>query len=150
MASLKNILVNQADQDEVIADALTLLESEVSSKKGPTGFAIKNGYKVFKGIRNGAIARKAIRLLLPEMTIAVDPFYQQYLALAGDPKPSFQQYLTTYDTDVAEALLGVTDYYKDYTQYRQLVGIYNRLRPLALTHVRQAVPGLGQLIEKYI
>ncbi len=44
MSSLTEILVNQADQEQVIKDALALVESEVSSKKGAAGFAIKNGY----------------------------------------------------------------------------------------------------------
>lgn len=150
MTSLTEILTNQADQDKVLEDALTLLESEVSKKSGPAGFAIKNGYKVFKGVRDGAILKKAIRLLLPDMTGALDPFYQHYMAVSDAEKPQFHQFLTGQDSSVAEALLNVTDYYKDHTQYRQLVGVYKRLRPLAMPHVKEAVPGVGQLIEKYI
>lgn len=150
MTSLLEILTQSVDREVIVEDALALVESEVSGKTGAAGFAIRNGYKVFKGVRDGAILKKAIRMLLPDMTMAIDPFYQRYLAQAEGDRPSFQQFLASQDGAVAEALLNVTDYYKDHTQYRQLIGIYRRLRPMAMAHVKEAVPGLGQMIEKYI
>ena len=55
MATLKDILLVPANRPKVIADCTKLIDEEVDSKGGLTGFAIKAAYALVKAVKPGFI-----------------------------------------------------------------------------------------------
>ena len=61
---------------QVIEGCLQLIESEVASKSGLSGAAVKAGYKVVKTLKPGMI-QDAVTKLLPEFATALQPMYEK-------------------------------------------------------------------------
>lgn len=135
---------------QVIQDSVGVLDQEVSSKRGASGLLIKGGFKVIKNLRGGKMVESLIDFLLDEFVEALDPFYQTYKGQDAGSRGSFAQYLSNRDQEVSDALLGVTDARRERANTKVLIKTYDRLRPTALKHVREAVPAVGQLMEKHI
>jgi hypothetical protein len=135
-----------ARRAEIIQDCVLLLEAEVSKKTGMTGLAVKAAYRVFKAIKPG-LAREAIDGLLDDFVDALDPLHDAHRQ-AG-PQGSFGAYLKARAPAAAEALLGVTDRRAAGSRHTTLVKLYRKLRPAALRNVEEAIPGLGELFDKY-
>lgn len=146
MPSLTDILNADGKRPQVIADVITLIDQEVQNKKGVAGFAIKQAYKVVSKLGGGVI-RKAVDKMLDRFVAALDPFYQSFLA--GDQAVALSNFLANQDSAVANALLGVTDQVRNGVDNKVLTKAYDSLRGSALKHVIDAVPGVGQLIQKY-
>ena len=146
MQSLTDILNANGKRPQVIADVLTLIDQEVKNKKGVAGFAIKQAYKVVSKL-GGGIIRQAVDKMLDRFVSALDPFYQSYLA--GDQVAALSNFLSGQDNAVANALLGVTDQVRNGVDNKVLTKAYDSLRGSALKHVIDAVPAVGQLIQKH-
>lgn len=143
MASLKEQLGSGEKREQVIEDAIKVLDAEVADKGGLTGLAVKGGYKVVQGIRPGFV-RDVVSRLLDEFLDAMDPLYQEAKA-KGRPAGA---YLLENKGRVAEGLLGVTDR-KAQNADGVLKKAYEKLRPLAKGQVEAAAPRLAQLLEKH-
>jgi hypothetical protein len=111
-----------------------------------SGLAVKAGYKVLKSIKPGA-ARDAVDGLLDDFIHALEPFHEKYQE--GDPGGSFGGYLKKRTADVAEALVRVTDRKAENSKHKNLVRGYKKLRQTAVKSVREAIPGLADLLDKY-
>ncbi len=146
MATLLEKLPLPAERAAIIADCNKLLDTEVSRKKGMTGLAIKAGYKILKSFKPGAVP-DAIDNLLDDFIAALEPFHSEYLGAADCA--SFGTHLRGKPDEVAEALVQVTDGRADRSRHTTLVRGYRKLRPGALRHVGQAVPGLADLFDLY-
>jgi hypothetical protein len=143
MASLKEQLGSGEKRQQVIEDAIKVLDAEVADKGGLTGLAVKGGYKVVQGIRPGFV-RDVISRLLDDFLEAMDPLYQE-AKQKGRPAGS---YLVESKGRVAEALLGVTDRKAEGAD-GVLKKAYGKLRPLAKGQVEAAAPRLAQLLENH-
>ncbi len=132
-----------AKKPTVISDCVTLIDQEVSSKGGISGFAVKAGYGAVKGIKPGFIT-EVVEKLLPEFSKQLDPIWEEGQA-KGDPA----SYLVSNKSRVADALLSVTDAKAKNAKSNLVRGTYEKLRGSAKKHVEDAVPRLSQLIKKH-
>jgi hypothetical protein len=143
MSSLKEQLGSGEKRQQVIEDAIKVLDAEVADKGGLTGLAVKGGYKVVQGVRPGFV-RDVVTGLLDDFLDSVDPIYQE----AKQKSRPAGAYLLENKGRVAEALLGVTDR-KAQRAEGMIKKAYDKLRPLAKGQVEAAAPRLAQLLEKH-
>lgn len=143
--SLKTAL-QEARRDKVVDDVVALIDSEVQSKSGLSGLAIKGGYKAVKALKNGKMIRLAADGLLDAFTDAIEPLHQRFRDEGGD---SFVPFLERNATEATNALLAITDKRAERSDHRILKSTYLKLRPQGEVHVKQALPGVGRLADKY-
>lgn len=144
MASLVEALTGDAKKAEVIKDCLALIDAEVKDKGGISGLAIKAGYGTVKGIKPGFV-EKAVEDLLPEFARVLDPIY----ADAKSQNKPVSEFFSSNSGRVADALLSITDAKAARAKSGVAKSAYDKLRGSAKKNVEQAVPRLGQLVEKY-
>lgn len=144
MPTLPEILTNEAKKGVVVDDCCTLIDAEVKDKGGISGLAIKAGYGAIKGVKPGFV-KHVITDLLPEFARALDPMYQE-AKQAGKPVADF---FAGRSSDVAEALLALTDEKAQHSKNSLVRGTYDKLRGTAKKNVEAAVPRLGKLIETH-
>lgn len=142
--SLVEVLEDPSRRRAVVADGVQLIEEEVASKGGFTGAALKAGYKTVKKIKPGIVA-SALEKLLPEFAPKVDPYYAKAKA-EGDVR----RYFTVHASEIANALLSVTDEKARHAKNAIMVKVYNGLRGQAHTHTAAAVPRLADLIARHV
>ncbi len=138
--------LEEVDRQVVIDDTARLIDSEVQSKSGLSGMALKGGYAAVKRLKPNMI-NEAIDNLLDDFTQALDPLYQEFLE--DDGVDDFESYLDAHDAQAADDLLGITDRRAEKSDQKTLKKAYSKLRGQAETHVREALPGVGQLIDKH-
>ncbi len=144
MSSLRDIVNDPAQRQQIIADALKVLDLEVADRGGLSGMAIKAAYAMVKGIAPGILTR-IVNVLLDEFLGALDPLHQE----AKQQGTDVGQHLIKNATAVANALLTVTDQKAARQKAGPLKKTYEKLRPTAQKQVEQAVPRLAQLVKQY-
>ena len=105
---------------------------------------MKAGYKLVQGVKPGFV-RNVVQTLLPEFAAALDPVREEALS-RGE---SVSGYFQSHSQEIAEALLAVTDGRAARSDHGSVKGAYGKLRGSARKNVEAAVPGLGQIVEKY-
>ncbi|QNG19764.1 hypothetical protein G4H71_15895 [Rhodococcus triatomae] len=145
VAALKETLLDESRTTEVVADVQALIDAEVSDKSGASGLALKGGYAAVKKV-GPSIVPDAIEGLLPAFVEKLEPFWQEF---AASGEGSFAQFLTARGETVSHALLGVTDERIEGTDRGAVKKVYSSLRPSAQKHVAEALPRLGDLVQKY-
>jgi len=143
VAALSDALLGADKFPAVRADVEALIDAEVSDKKGASGLALKGGYAAVKKV-GPSIVPGAIEGLLPEFVEKIQPFWKDY---AGNG--SFADYLTARGDQVADALLTVTDERIAGTSKTAVKKVYDSLRSSAQKHVVEALPRLGELVQKH-
>ena len=128
----------------VAKDGAIMIDAEIAGKRGIRAAALKAGFKTVKKIKPGII-EEALGHLLPEFAPAIDPFYADGIA-SGDLKHFF----TSNASDIADAMLSVTDARAARARQRVMKKVYNALRGQAKTHTQDAVPKLADLISRHI
>jgi hypothetical protein len=144
MSNLSDALTAESKKSAVIEDCLALIDAEVADKGGLTGLAIKAGYKTVQGIKPGFV-RQVVVDLLPEFARALDPIYQD--ARAGGH--GVRDYFDSHTSQVADALLTITDDKAKRSKSGMVKGTYDKLRGTAKKNVEAAVPRLAAMIEKH-
>ncbi len=147
MSYLKERLA-EADRKTVIADTVKLIDEEVASKGGLSGVALKGGYKVVKKLKNGRMIDKAVDMLLDDFTDALSPLHDSYRE--QDAKTTFSSYLQSNDRAASDALLSITDEKAKRAESKVVASTYKKLRGQAEKHVKDALPGVGRLIERHV
>lgn len=145
MTTLQEILADNSRKKNLISDCVVLIDTEVSSKGGLSGIAVKTGYKVVKSIKPGFI-EGAVEALL-------EPFADKLQPVADAAKEkgvSIREHFVVERSRVAEALLSVTDARADRSHHATVKSAYSKLRPSAKKHVEEAIPALGKLVEKHV
>ena len=140
MSQLAAALADPVRRAAVVRDAAALVESEVASKRGLRAMALKGGFKAFRAIQPGMMAR-VVSKLLPHFVPVIDPIWVEAQG-QSDPK----RWMTSQDQRVADALLDVTDGLAQRAKNRVMIRIYKSLRGQARGHVIAAVPGLADLL----
>lgn len=143
--ALKEVISEAGKRPAVVDDCVRLIDEEVKSKGGLSGVAVKGAYTVVKAVKPGIIREAADRLLDPFVD-KLDPFYAEW---KGAGRGSFDGFLAGRKTEVANALLGVTDERAAKAENQTLKKAYQKLRPKAVGHVESAVPGIARIIEKH-
>lgn len=144
MATLKEQLGAQPKRAEVIKDAILVLDAEVAEKRGISGMAVKGAYKLVKGVKPG-FTEKAVDKLLDDFLDALDPFYTRAIEAGVTPG----DYVAQHKTEVAEALLTVTDGKVQKAENRAIQKTYGKLRGSAASHVEAAAPRLGEMLARH-
>ena len=141
---LRELLSEPERRERVIDDCCTLVDDEVSKKKGLAAVIIRAGYKAVRGIKPGFI-RHVVSSLLDEWIAALEPLWQRGLAEGRAPA----EHLASDPSAVAEALLSVTDGRAAHAKNALVRATYQKLRSSAKEHVEAAVPGLAELLAKH-
>ena len=144
MSTLCSLLADPTKRPAIVSDAARVIESEVASKRGLRGMALKTGFKAFQSIRPG-IVPMAVDRLLPHFAPVLDPLWEEAVG-SGDPSAWFSRH----DARVADALLGVTDTLASRAQNKVMLRIYNGLRGQAREHVLAGVPRIPELIARHV
>jgi hypothetical protein len=144
MSGLADVLLSDEKKSRVVQDCLGIIDAEVNDKGGLGGIAIKAGYKAVKGIKPGFL-EKVVNDLLPEFATGIDPVYREAL----EKQKPVKAYFVEQSSRVADALLAITDGKAQRTKSGVIRATYDRLRGSAKKNVEQAVPRLGELIEKH-
>lgn len=134
------------DRQVVIKDTVRLIDSEVASKGGLSGVALKGGYSVIKKLKDGRMIDIAVDKLLDEFADALSPVYESFLEGDG---ARFEPYLSNHATEAADALLGITDSKAARAENKIIKSTYQKLRGQAEKHVVDALPGVGRLIDTH-
>lgn len=144
MSTLQTILEDPSRRARIVSDCVDLVDSEVASKGGLSGLAVKAPYAVVKALKPG-IVTEMVDKLLDEFVLTLEPLYAEHRAA---PNGSLSSFMSARAGAVAQALLGVTDRRARGATHETLRKIYEKLRPTAAKHVEQAVPGIARVLEK--
>ena len=145
MGSLKDILTADDVRRNVIDDCCRLIEDEVRSKRGMSGLALKAGFKAFKKVKPGALPM-AVDNLLDDFADAVDPYYQDHLESGNS---TAVQSFRPRAREIANGLLAITDRKAQRFERGVVRKTYEKLRPTAVNHTTDAIPGVARLVDKY-
>ncbi len=142
-----NEALAEANRSKLLDDVVGLIDEEVGRKGGLSGMALKGGYKVVKGLKDGRMIHKATDQMLDEFTGAIAPLHDEYRQKGAEG--SFADFLKRNEGRASDALLNVTDRRAAKAEHQIMKKTYEKLRPQAVGHVKEALPGLGRLIDKY-
>ncbi len=144
MATLREIVGDPSKRQQIVDDAIKVIDAEVSDKSGFGGMAIKAAYGMAKGVAPGII-QKVLGNMLDDFMGALQPYFDESQQKGSD----FKGLLVSKSAEVANALLGVTDARAAKNAGGPLKKGYEKLRPSAQKHVEQALPRLADLVTKY-
>jgi hypothetical protein len=142
--TLKASLLDADRRDAVVADLQDFVDKEVAGKGGLSGGVIKTGYAAVKRVRPGII-RSAIDSMLDDFVDALEPHWAAYLS---QPVPGFGAFLAGRAQEVAQSLLAVTDRRAQRSSRAAVTSVYGKLRPKGEQNVIEALPRLGDLVER--
>src|SRR5580698_2954301 len=141
MPNLSDILLVPGNRPKVIADCGKLVEEEVDSKGGLTGFAVKAAFAVVKP----GFVPEAIDHMLDDFVKRLEPFWADAQA-KNEPIGAL---MNARAGQVSDALLAISDERAARSTNQTLRKAYDKLRPTGKKHVEAAVPRIGRLIAKY-
>lgn len=146
MKQLKDIIEDEGKRKAVVGDCVVLVNSEVKSKGGLSGLAVKAAFALVKAIKP-RILEESVDGLIDDFVEVIQPFYESFQNDAGSG--SLATYLEQRGERVAESLLGITDRRAERSSNKTMVKAYKKLRPKGKVHVEQAVPGIGRVLERH-
>lgn len=146
MSQLKSILLESANRTRVIGDCVNLVESEVASKSGLGGMAVKTAFSVIKKI-NPRIIHMAVNKLIDDFVDAMDPFYTDYQKTNDS---NLESHWTSKRSELADALLSVTDKRIAKAENKTIKKAYTKLRSSGAKHVEASIPGIAQVVARYV
>ena|SRR3984957_20100598 len=145
MATLQELLLTQENAPHLIADTQALVDSELASKGGISGTAIKAAYKAVTAFAPGYY-QEVIYAMLPDMINALAPYWDDFTGSGG---ADFGDYLAKHGDEVSESLIGVTDEMARVSGRVAVVKAYQMVRGSASKNIEAALPALGAMVQKY-
>ena len=142
------LLSDASKRPGLLSDCERLIDDEVKSKSGLTGMAIKGGYMVGSKVKPGII-REVMDGLLNDFVTRLDPLWQTHRDAGGTPE-GFPDFMKARSSEIADALLGITDDRARRANNKVLVGAYEKLRPQGKKHVVEAIPRVSAMLGKYL
>lgn len=143
---LKDIMLQPGKRPQILTECEQLLDEEVASKGGLTGLAVKGAYAMVKAVKPGMI-HEALDGLLDDFVGRLEPFYAAYQQNPGGK--TLPDYFQSRASEIADALLGITDERAQRSKNNTLKKAYEKLRPQGKKHVEEAMPRLGRLIARH-
>lgn len=140
---LAEALKDETKKSAIVSDAVKLVDEEVASKSGISGFTVKKGYGAVKSIKPGFI-QEAVERLLPDMAVKLEPFWDE-----GKKSGNARAHLEKNRSQVADAMLSVTDDKVERAKSSIVRSTYKMLRGSAKKNVEDAMPRVCGLLEKY-
>ena len=144
MSTLNEILLAPGNRPKVLVDCVRLIDEEVDSKGGLSGLAVKGAYALVKAVKPGFVS-EAVDNMVDDFVKRLEPFYAAAQAKNEPVGPS----MNARASEVAEALLAISDERAQRAKNNTLKKAYEKLRPTGKKHVEAAVPRIGRLIAKY-
>jgi hypothetical protein len=144
--TLADKLTQPPKRERVVVDCVALIDAEVKAKGGFTGMAVKAAYSVVKAVKPRFVA-EVVNGLLDDWVAKLESHWTDW-EQGGDGKP-FGEFLDGRRDPVADALLSVTDDRAQHAKSTTAKKMYQKMRPSAKKHVEEALPRLGQLVEKH-
>jgi len=144
---LKTLIADPTRRQAVVKDCAELIDSEVKSKGGLSGITVKAAFAVVKAFKPRMV-EDAVEGMLDEFTDGLQPLYAKYQEEGS--QGTFEAYLGAHATQVADALLVITDRKAEKTKHQTLAKAYHKLRPKGKVHVEQAAPGVGRVLDKHL
>lgn len=145
MGNLESALLAPEKRPQVVADCAALIDAEVASKSGVSGFAIKAAFKTIQAFKRN-IVPESVDALLDDFVAVLEPYYAEFTEGGGG---DVQAFLVQHDTRIADAMLGITDQRAARSKHTTLVKAYQKLRPKGQEQVVQAMPRIGGLLRKH-
>jgi hypothetical protein len=145
VAALTETLLSGDKRGAFLADAVAVVEAEVDGKSGASGLAVRGGYTAVKKI-SPSFVPDAVAKLAPTLLDTLEPFWQEYSASGAG---TFADTLTGKADQVAEALLAVTDQRVEGSDKGAVKKAYSALRGSAKKNVIEALPRVGDLVQKH-
>ena len=145
MATLQEMLLRPDVQPRVVSDTLALVDSELASKSGLSGTAVKVAFKAITSLAPGYY-QGTVAGMVPDMVNQLAPFWTDFQMSGGG---DFGDYLSKRSDEVCPALLVVTDAMRDRSGRAAVVKAYSAVRGGASKHMEAALPNLGAMIQKY-
>ena len=146
MVALNDVLLEQNTRNNVISDCVAMVETEVQSKSGLGGVAIKTAFTVVNKV-DPKFVHLAVSSLIDDFVGAMNPVYDSYKETGnGDLKSYWIQQRST----LADSLLQVADKRMDRAKNKVIKKAYAKLRPTGLKHVEASVPAIADVISKYV
>ena len=149
MESLKVLLEEDGLRPQVLESCVEVLEGELNKKTGVTGMLIRKGFSGVSKLKEGKMIEKSVNILLDDFVGALEPYYQNYRQMDDGNQGAFADFLTQQDEVVTESLLEVTDRRREAASNKVLTIAYDNMRKIAASHVKEAIPALGQMIQGY-
>ena len=144
-ATLQEILLAPDTKPQVVKDCCALIDSEVASKSGISGTAVKLAYKTVSTFASGYV-RQTVENLLPQMLQKLQPFWDDFRESGSS---GFGDYLVKRGDEVSEALLSVTDARAEKSSRGSVIKAYRSVRGGASKNIVTALPRVGDLVTKY-
>ncbi|MDB4981747.1 MAG: hypothetical protein JWM82_2499 [Myxococcales bacterium] len=144
MPTLSEILLVPGSRPKVIADCVQVINEEVDSKGGLTGLAVKAAYALVKAVKPGFI-NESVDHMLDDFVSRLEPFWADAQA-KNEPVGAL---MNGRASQVADALLAISDDRANRSKNQNLKKTYEKLRPTGKKHVEAAVPRIGRLVGKY-
>ena len=145
MATLQEMLLRPEVEPQVTSDTLALVDSELASKSGISGTAVKVAFKAVTAFAPGYY-QETVHGMIPNMVYQLAPFWADFQVSGG---ADFGDYLSKRGDEVSEALLAVTDEMAGASGRAPVVKAYKAVRGGAGKHIQAALPNLGAMIQKY-
>lgn len=145
MATLQEMLLAPDVQAKVHTDVLALVDSELETKSGMSGTAVKVAFKAVTAFAPGYY-QETVQSMIPGMTETLAPFWADFQTSGS---ADFGDYLAKRGDEVSEALLEVTDDMASRSGRAAIVKAYKAVRGGAGKHIQAALPNLGAMIQKY-
>ncbi|MGH8462248.1 MAG: DUF6918 family protein [Stenotrophobium sp.] len=146
MDTLTAILLAPAHKGALITDCVQLIESRVAGLSGFKGMAMKTGMSLLKAAKPGILERATARLL-PEFVAALEPLHAE-CADAGTS--GFTSFLQQHAPRATQDLLSVADRHVAESDSSTIKSAYAKLRGSAEHEVQAAIPGLAEVIGRYL
>lgn len=130
----------------VIDECVRLIDSQVKSKSGFGGVAIRAAYATIKTLKRRFVPG-VVDALLDDWVGKLEPYYVSWKKSGTG---SYAEYLTARSGDVAEDLLEVTDKRAETTKHKRAKKYYFKHRERAKQDVTTAVPELARIIDSHL
>ena len=138
--TLSETLLDPARRPATVDALVAVVESEVKSKGGLSGTALRTAVSAAQAI-DKTIVRRAVARMLPEFLAQLDPFWE------SKGEASFGPRLVADGDRAAEALLEVTDHRAANPKHAAIAKVYGMIRSKAKGHVVSALPAVGTALE---
>jgi hypothetical protein len=144
MPTLAEKLLNEETRPRVIADCVAIIEAEVASKRGMSGFAVKTAFATIKAFKK-TIVKDSVEGLIDDFVAKLEPYYQRHIEEGGEIKA----FVGREADPIADSLLEITDERAKRSSHTTLVKVYTKLRPQGKQQVIQAMPRVGDMLASH-
>lgn len=145
---LKNTLLTEHNFPLLVREFSQLMDNEIMDKSGFDGWFIRTSYNSINLIIPNFIM-KVIEDLLTSWVEKIEPMYLDWLSAKHTNNLSFGSYCNKHSENLADLTLNLVDIAVA-VKYQSIILIYNKMRPIAKTHMVLATPKVGKILDKYL